>query len=103
MPTPTALVLPPGVVAMIPTAEGPGELAATSDAIWVENHGDSFLSRIDPVQNVETQRLDKVHTHCDVAAGAGFVWATEASSSSISKVDSVTGQFQGARGAGAGL
>ena len=83
------------IVAMIPTAEGPIVLAATDDTVWVENHRSNFVSRIDPAQNVEVERLTDVSVHCDIAAGGGFVWATKAASSNVNKVDAATGKVLG--------
>jgi len=88
----TTLALRPGILASISTAQGPIELAATDDAIWVEIHRGGFLSRIDPVRNVESKRLQNVSVHCDVAAGAGFVWTTKASEGVVTKVDAVTAE-----------
>ena len=92
-PSPTAP--PAGLLAIIPTGNGPNELAATADAIWVENHRSNFLSRIDPAQNVEVAQLTSVPIHCDVAAGRGFVWATQASSGRATKVDPATNEVLG--------
>jgi DNA-binding beta-propeller fold protein YncE len=91
--TPTA---PPpvnaaAIVATIRTAEGPMELAATQDAVWVENHRSNIVSRIDPAQNLEIERLTEANVHCDVAAGGSFVWATEAAADSLKKIDAATG------------
>ena len=87
-----ATPLPSGVLAMVRTGAGPGELAATADAIWVEMHDAGYLGRIDPTQNRETDRLTSVHTHCDVATGAGFVWATDAGIGTAAKVDPTSRQ-----------
>lgn len=80
------------ILAMIPTANGPIVLAATEDTVWVENHRSNHLSRIDPAQNLEVDRLTDVNVHCEVAAGAGFVWTTQASASVANKVDPATGE-----------
>jgi virginiamycin B lyase len=92
-PSPTPL--PAGVLAVIPTGEGPNELAATADTVWVEDHRLGHLSRIDPARNVEVDQLTDVLIHCDVAAGAGFVWATQASSNQATKVDPASGEVLG--------
>jgi DNA-binding beta-propeller fold protein YncE len=89
--TATAAPLPHGVIAFIPTAGGPIELAASDRAIWVENHRTDYLSQIDPEQNVEIARFPTVQAHCDVATGAGFVWVTRAATSIVSKVDPASG------------
>jgi DNA-binding beta-propeller fold protein YncE len=93
--TPSAAVLPAGVVSIIPVAGGPIGLAATTDSIWVENHRTNSLSRIDPAENVEAERLDAVPVHCDVAAGGGFVWTTQASGGIATKVDPESGETAG--------
>jgi streptogramin lyase len=92
---PSPSPLPAGVLAVIPTGTGPNELAATVDAVWVENHRSGFLSRIDPIQNAEVAQLKNVSIHCDVAAGGGSVWATQASSSQATKVDPASGEVTG--------
>jgi streptogramin lyase len=84
--------VPAEVSAFIPVADGPIGLAATSDAVWVEAHRANILTRIDPAQDLETDRLTDVPVHCGVAAGAGFVWTTQASSGTITKVDPATGE-----------
>jgi DNA-binding beta-propeller fold protein YncE len=89
-PSPT---LVPGVLATI-RAHGPMLLAAAGDAIWVENHG-SVLSQIDPAQNLEVAVLATVATHCDVTAGGGAVWASDAHVGVVSKVDPVSGAVLG--------
>jgi streptogramin lyase len=91
-PTPTPSPTPSAaIIAIIPTANGPIELAASGDTVWVENHRSDFLSRIDPAQNLEVERLTEVNVHCEVTVGAGFVWTTQASASSANKVDPATG------------
>ncbi|MEO7203545.1 MAG: hypothetical protein ABIZ52_00880 [Candidatus Limnocylindrales bacterium] len=79
--------LPAAIVAVIETGEGPIELAATSDAIWVEIHRGGFASQIDPIRNIEAKQLLNTRVHCDIAAGAEFVWATQASGSVVTKID----------------
>lgn len=80
------------IIALIPTANGPIELAASEDTVWVENHRSDYLSRIDPAQNVEVERLTNVNVHCEIAVGAGFVWTAQASASEAHKVDPATGE-----------
>ena len=92
-PSPTPL--PAGVLAVIPTGAGPNELAATADAVWVEDHRQGVPSRIDPATNAEVAQLKDVPIHCDIAAGGGFVWATQASSSTATKVDPASGEVKG--------
>lgn len=94
-PTATAARVPEGVIALISTAGGPIGLAATDKAIWVENHRAEYLSQIDPEQNVEIAKFTKVQAHCDIAAGAGFVWVTRAATSIVSKVDPASGNKLG--------
>lgn len=55
--TEAPLVNAASIVATIATAGGPIELAATDDAVWVENHRANFVSRIDPAQNLEVAQL----------------------------------------------
>ena len=94
-PTATAAALPDGVIAFIPTDQGPIVLAATDKLVWVESHRADHVSQIDPEQNVEVARLTKVQAHCEVIAGAGFIWATRAATSIVSKVDPASGEKVG--------
>ena len=88
-PTPTQ---PPGILAKIPTAEGPIGLAADRDSVWVENHRSNFLSRIDPTKDLEVDQFRDASVHCDLTTGAGFVWVAEAAVSQARKVDPATGK-----------
>jgi streptogramin lyase len=99
--TPTAATATPtasgssnesAIVATVPTADGPIILAATDDTVWVENHRSNFVSRVDPARNLEVEQLTKVNVHCEIAAGGGSVWTTEAAASSVNKVDERTGK-----------
>lgn len=75
---PTATESTPGILAVVPVALGPINLAATSDSIWVESHRLNIVTRIDPMQNKEVARLKDAPVHCNVVSGGGFVWAAEA-------------------------
>ncbi|MDQ3937656.1 MAG: hypothetical protein M3253_03135 [Chloroflexota bacterium] len=81
------------ITAVIPVGEGPILLAATGDAIWVENHRDSDLSRIDPATNREVANLDDVHVHCDIEAGSGSVWGTFYVGGTITEVDAASNEI----------
>lgn len=88
-------MLPPGILAIVPVAEGPINLAATADAIWVESHREDIVTRIDPMQNKEVARLEDVPAHCAVISGGGFVWAADAWQSKITKIDPANGAILG--------
>jgi streptogramin lyase len=87
--------LPPGFQSIVSVADGPITLAATDDSIWVEDHRDDYISRVDPKLNQEVDRFPDVRTHCAVATGAGFVWASHARPGSVLKVDPVNGDVIG--------
>lgn len=89
-PSPT---LAPGVLATI-RARSPMILAATDDTIWVEGHG-MFLGRFDPAADQEVAFLTEVATHCDIAVGAGAVWAADAGLGVVTKVDPANGAVLG--------
>jgi hypothetical protein len=87
--------LPAGFEAIIDVADGPITLAVTEDSIWVEDHRDDYISRVDPELNQEVARLEHVRTHCAVATGAGYVWASHARPGSVLKVDPESGEVLG--------
>ena len=87
--------LPAGFEAIIEVADGPITLAMTEDSIWVEDHRDDYISRVDPELNQEVTRLEHVRTHCAVATGAGYVWASHARPGSVLKVDPQSGEVLG--------
>ena len=100
-PIPTDLL--PGILAIVPVASGPTTLAATSDSIWVESHRQNIVTRIDPSQNKEVERLEDAPVHCIVVSGGGFVWAAEAHSDGspgldegrVTKIDPASGAILG--------
>jgi len=83
--------LPDGIQAAIPVGEGPITLAATGDAIWVELHRASMLSKVDPGTGSEVAQFDRIPVHCDVRVGRGYVWASKANVNLVSKIDPDTG------------
>lgn len=87
--------MPPGVLAIVPVADGPITLAATANAIWVEAHRASIVTRIDPQRNMEVARLEEVPVHCTVTSGGGFVWAADAHQGRITKIDPASGDNLG--------
>ena len=89
-PSPT---LAPGVLATI-RARSPMNLTATDDTIWVEGHG-LVLGRFAPAADQEVSFLTEVASHCDIAAGAGAVWAADAGLGVVTKVDPTTGAVLG--------
>lgn len=91
----TASSLPDGIQAVISVGQGPITLAATDDAIWVELHRASILSKVDPGTASEVAQFSRVPVHCDVRVGSGFVWASKASVSLVSKIDPNTGEVVG--------
>jgi DNA-binding beta-propeller fold protein YncE len=93
--SPISTPLPPGILAIVPVAEGPIVLAATADAIWVESHREDIVTRIDPSQNKEVARLEDVPAHCTVTSGGEFVWAADAHQGKITKIDPATGSILG--------
>ena len=92
---PKATDATPGILAVVPVADIPTMLAATADTIWVQSHGPGILTRIDPSQNKEVERLKDVPSHCEVISGGGFVWTSEAYAGSprgsVTKVDPASG------------
>ena len=94
-PTVAAPTLPPGTVTEIPVAEGPNTLTATANAIWVEGHRANIVSRIDPANDREVERLEDVTAHCVVSSGGGAVWATNAHANVVTKVDPENGAVLG--------
>jgi len=86
---------PPGVLAIVPVAEGPIVLAATEDAIWVEAHRANIVTRIDPLRDMEIVRLEDVPAHCQVISGGGFVWAADYFQGRITKIDPANGAILG--------
>ena len=87
--------LPDGIQATVPVGQGPITLAATDDAIWVELHRSSIVSKVDPAANLEVAQFNRIPVHCEVAVGNGFVWASKASVGLVSKVDPDTGDVVG--------
>jgi DNA-binding beta-propeller fold protein YncE len=100
---PKATESTPGILAVVPVAPGPINLAATSDSIWVESHRGFIVTRIDPAQNKEVARLKDAPVHCNVASGGSFVWAAEAHTGGgpnlkegkITKIDPASGAVLG--------
>src|SRR5687767_15022960 len=69
---PTATASTPGILAIVPVADGPIILAATAHSIWVEAHRANIVTRINPSQNKEVARLKDAPVHCNVVSGGGF-------------------------------
>jgi len=96
---PTAAASTPGILAVVPVARGPINLAATSDSIWVESHRLNIVTRIDPAQNKEVVRLKDAPVHCNLVSGGGFVWAAQASADTgagrVTKIDPASGAVVG--------
>jgi virginiamycin B lyase len=96
---PKATASTPGILAVVPVARGPINLAATSDSIWVESHRLNMVTRIDPSQNKEVARLKDAPVHCNLVSGGGFVWAAQADADSgagrVTKIDPASGAVVG--------
>jgi streptogramin lyase len=87
--------LPEGIQAAVPVGYGPITLAATDDAIWVELHRASIVSKVDPGAGREVAQFNRIPAHCEVAVGSGYVWASNAHVSLVSKIDPDTGDVVG--------
>ena len=72
---------------------GPISLAASEDSVWVENHRDNDLSRIDPATNQVVAELDDVSVHCTVTYADGRIWTANAFPGVVTEVDSSTNEI----------
>jgi YVTN family beta-propeller protein len=77
-------------VSTIDVGQGPGDVAAEGGFVWVLNHGDSTVSKIDPRTNkvVATITLPPPIGHLAVSPGA--VWVASINGNDIRKIDPQT-------------
>ena len=68
----------------------PGEVAVSSDAIWVTNTNDNTVSRIDPSTNQVVQTIEVGGGPAGIAAGGGAVWVANSLDGTISRIDPTT-------------
>jgi DNA-binding beta-propeller fold protein YncE len=76
----------PTVVAKIETGQPVG-LAAGFDSIWVADHREETVSRIDPESNRVAWRIRLGTFPADLAAGAGAVWVPVLEGFRLARVD----------------
>lgn len=87
--------LPEGVTAAI-SVGSPHGLAFASGSIWVANHRDESVTRLDPVTNTVEATIAASDQPAQVVAGFGAVWVVSYSSSSgiVTRIDPVTNEAQ---------
>jgi streptogramin lyase len=82
--------VPLAVEQEVETGGGPGILAATDDALWIELHRASHLARLDP-ESMTVELLPDVPAHCFISAAAGVVWTTIHRENLVTRTDAETG------------
>jgi YVTN family beta-propeller protein len=76
------------IVATIPVGRRPGGIVAAEGAVWVKNHADQTVSRIDPVTNTVTATIAiGAGEFGYLAAGEGSIWATNNDANTVSRID----------------
>ncbi len=76
------------IVATIPVGRRPGSIVAAKGAVWVKNHADQTVSRIDPATNSVTATIPiGAGEFGYLAAGEGSVWATNNDANTVSRID----------------
>ena len=74
----------------IETGAYPEAVAVDSDAVWVANHEDSTVARIDPVTNKVTATIETPAGPVGVAVGFNAVWVTNLADDTLARVDPAT-------------
>lgn len=77
---------PPTVIAKIDTGQPVG-LAAGFGSVWVADHREGTVSRIDPDTNEVVERIQLGSFPADLAAGEGGVWVPVLEGFRLSRVD----------------
>ena len=76
------------IVATIAVGRAPGSIVAGEGAVWVKNHADQTVSRIDPATNTVTATIPiGAGAFGYLAAGEGSVWATNNDANTVSRID----------------
>lgn len=76
------------IVATIPVGRRPGGIVVAEGAVWVKNHADQTVSRIDPVTNTLTATIRIGRGEFGyVAAGEGSIWVTNNDANTVSRID----------------
>ncbi len=83
------------IVATIAVGLRPGSIVAGEGAVWVKNHADQTVSRIDPETNTVTATIPiGAGEFGYLAAGEGSVWATNNDANTVSRIDPRTNAVQ---------
>ncbi len=72
---------------MIPVGRFPTGLVVTEDAVWVVNHGDDTVSRIDPASEQVVETIAVGRHPVDAAIEGGALWVSNLSDGTVSRVD----------------
>jgi len=75
------------VVDTIPVGDGPMGVAVGFGSVWVADHGDGTVSRIDPGTNRVAATIRVGHGPGHVAAGYGSVWVTDDRDDALWRID----------------
>jgi YVTN family beta-propeller protein len=75
------------IAAQIPVGVAPGGIAASADAIWVSNTGESTVSRIDPETNDVRQTVPVGAGPAGVAVTSSAVWVANGLEGTVSRID----------------
>ena len=80
------------VVARVPLAFTPGDIAADAEGVWVLDRRGKSAVRIDPRTNRVAGKVRVGDGPVSVAAGAGAVWVANVDSGTVSRIDASTGR-----------
>jgi len=89
VPSPTPS-LPNGVAQSFPVGLGPNGLTFAFGSIWVANHHDSTVSRLDPKTGRTIATIPSGDGPGYVSSGFGSVWVTDYFENAISRIDPKT-------------
>jgi YVTN family beta-propeller protein len=79
------------LVATIPVASDPSDVAVGEGAVWISDHTERTVAEIDPQSNTRTRTIAAGGDAVSVAAGLGSVWVANALEGTLVQIDPGTG------------